>query len=75
MKKLMFLSCLSMILWGQFSWSDKLVFNERPGVRAQAFGGAYRAVATGNDAIYFNPAGMVFNKTYDLDAEYLYQKK
>lgn len=73
MKQLIFFCCLVASLCGQLSWSEKIVFNERFGVRAQALGGAYRAVSTGNDAIYFNPAGMVFNKTYDVDLEYFYQ--
>jgi len=53
-------------------WAQNKVFNDLLGVRAQAFGGAYRAVASGNDALYYNPAGMAFSRRYNLDADYIY---
>ena len=41
------------------------------GARALALGEAYRAIATGNDAIYFNPAGLPLLKRYALEGHYL----
>lgn len=40
------------------------------GVRALALGEAYRAIATGNDAIYFNPAGLVVIPRYSPELHY-----
>lgn len=40
------------------------------GARALALGEAYRAIATGNDAIYFNPAGLPLLKRYSLEGQY-----
>jgi hypothetical protein len=42
------------------------------GARAEGMGNAFRAVATTNDAIYFNLAGMAQAKKYELDAAYAY---
>ncbi len=41
------------------------------GARALALGEAYRAIATGNDAIYFNPAGLPLLQRYALEGHYL----
>jgi hypothetical protein len=41
------------------------------GARALSLGESYRAIATGNDAIYFNPAGLPLLKRYALEAHYL----
>jgi hypothetical protein len=41
------------------------------GARALGLGEAYRAIATGNDAIYFNPAGLPLLKRYSLEGQYL----
>jgi opacity protein-like surface antigen len=38
-------------------------------------GNAYRAVVTGNDAIFLNPAGMALFKSYSLEVEYLITPK
>jgi hypothetical protein len=40
------------------------------GVRALALGEAYRAIASGNDAIYFNPAGLTFVPRYSPELHY-----
>jgi hypothetical protein len=40
------------------------------GARALALGESYRAIATGNDAIYYNPAGLPSLKRYALEAHY-----
>lgn len=40
------------------------------GVRALSLGEAYRATATGNDAIYFNPAGLGVLPRYSLETHY-----
>jgi hypothetical protein len=66
------LLALSSLLWaGAVSAQDFV------GVRAMALGEAYRAIATGNDAIYLNPAGLTavpryspeLHYSFDLDAE------
>lgn len=40
------------------------------GARAISLGEAYRATATGNDAIYFNPAGLVVIPRYSPETHY-----
>ena len=40
------------------------------GTRAMSLSEAYRASATGNDAIYFNPAGLVVIQRYALELNY-----
>lgn len=41
------------------------------GARALSMGESYRATATGNDALYFNPAGLPTLKRYALEGQYL----
>lgn len=41
------------------------------GTRARSLGGAYRAIASGNDAIYFNPAGLPQLPRYSPEVHYL----
>lgn len=41
------------------------------GARAMGLGEAYRAIATGNDALYFNPAGLPLLKRYSIEGNYL----
>jgi hypothetical protein len=41
------------------------------GARALSMGEAYRATASGNDALYFNPAGLPSLKRYALEGQYL----
>lgn len=41
------------------------------GARSMSVAGASRALGTTNDAIYVNPAGMVFSKVYSIEAGYL----
>ncbi len=41
------------------------------GVRAQSLGEAYRAVASANDIIYYNPAGLIRDRHTGADADYL----
>src|SRR4051812_27042395 len=43
---------------------------ESTGMRALGMGDAFRAVATTNEAIFFNLAGMAQAKKYELDASY-----
>jgi hypothetical protein len=38
--------------------------------RALGVGEAYRALASGNDAIYFNPAGLTLLKRYSIEGQY-----
>lgn len=52
--------------------SDVVVANHAGiGVRGESLGGAYRAVASGNDIIYYNPAGLLRNRHIGADADYL----
>jgi hypothetical protein len=66
----------------RLSWSAVVVFvlalgadparaQDFVGARALSLGESYRAIATGNDAIYFNPAGLPLLKRYALEAHYL----
>ncbi len=41
------------------------------GARAMGLGESYRAIATGNDALYFNPAGLPLLKRYSIEGHYL----
>lgn len=41
------------------------------GVRAQSFGGAYRAVASSNDSIFYNPAGLIKNRRLGAEVDYM----
>ncbi len=45
------------------------------GTRPLGMSNAYRAVVTGNDAIFLNPAGMALFKAYSIEAEYLITPK
>jgi opacity protein-like surface antigen len=45
------------------------------GTRPLGMGNAYRAIVTGNDAIYLNPAGMASQKSYSIEVEYLITPK
>ncbi len=41
------------------------------GTRPMGMGGAYRAIVTGNDAIFLNPAGMSLFRRYSFETQYL----
>lgn len=41
------------------------------GVRAQSYGGAFRAVASSNDVIFYNPAGLIKNRRIGSDFDYM----
>jgi len=45
--------------------------HDLPGVRAKSFGGAFRAVATANDIIFYNAAGLLKHRRMGVDAQYL----
>lgn len=40
-------------------------------VRSQSLGDAYRAVASANDILFYNPAGLIFKRHVGADADYL----
>lgn len=42
------------------------------GIRAQALSGAYRAIATSNDALYFNVGGLSLVERYNPQLNYIY---
>ena len=44
------------------------------GTRALAMGDAFRAVATSNEAIYLNPAGMALASKYEIDLAYAFDR-
>src|SRR5580692_9799926 len=48
------------------------IFSFDLGVRAQSFGGAFRAVATSNDIILINPAGLLKFRRLGIEADYSY---
>ena len=41
------------------------------GVRGQSLGDAYRAVASANDILFYNPAGLIHHRHMGADADYL----
>jgi len=52
-------------------WADDGRAQDLVGARALGLGEAYRAIATGNDAIYFNPAGLPTLKRYSVEGQYV----
>lgn len=48
------------------------IYDEFAGTRSAAMGGAHTAVATSNDTLYINPAGLILTKRYNLDVQYSY---
>ena len=40
------------------------------GVRSMGMGGAHRGLATGNDALFVNPAGMAIDRRYSAEVQY-----
>lgn len=50
--------------------AQSLVASLDVGVRAQSFGGAYRAVASSNDIIFYNPAGLLKRRHIGADLDY-----
>ncbi|HWV38514.1 MAG TPA: hypothetical protein VN033_08545 [Vulgatibacter sp.] len=44
------------------------------GTRAMAMGNAFRAIATSNEAIYLNPAGMALQRKYEIDLAYAFAR-
>ncbi len=74
--KIIFCFAVLISLWADNILAGKdVAIIEQQGVRAQSMGGAYRAVANGNDAIHFNPAGLNFFRRFNVDADYLYQDR
>ncbi len=55
--------------------SNQAVGEELLGSRPLSMGGAHAAVSTGNDAIFFNPAGMSLFRRYTLETNYLHTPK
>jgi len=47
--------------------------NETLGIRTRAMGGAGRAVATTNEALYLNPAGISQFSRFNLDGDYVHR--
>jgi hypothetical protein len=57
---------LMLMLASSSTWAQDFV-----GARAMSLGESYRAIATGNDALYFNPAGLPVLKRYAIEGQYL----
>lgn len=51
-------------------WSALEVHGSDIGVRAQSFGGAFRAVATSNEIIFSNPAGLLKKRRLGIESDY-----
>lgn len=45
------------------------------GVRARSFGGADRALASSNDTIFYNPAGIIKKRRFSTEVDYLWEAK
>jgi opacity protein-like surface antigen len=65
MKKIISFLCL--VLFSVPAFAGDFV-----GSRPLGMGGAYRAIVTGNDAIFMNPAGMSLFKRYSFETNYLF---
>lgn len=53
-------------------WANGADLYQGTGVRALSMAGAYLAIASTNDALYVNPAGLGRFKRLEVDAEYVY---
>ena len=76
MKKIII--CLSLLLAiGRISYagstgtSGAAFLKILPGVRAQAMGGAYTALAEGVSGVHWNPSGVVFSGDKEFSAMYM----
>lgn len=45
------------------------------GVKARSFGGADRAMASSNDIIFYNPAGMIKKRRFSTELDYLWEAR
>ncbi len=45
------------------------------GVRALSYGGSYRARASSNDTIFFNPAGIIKKRRFSAEVDYIWEIK
>jgi hypothetical protein len=64
-------SWLFLAILAALASSSSALAQDFVGARAMGLGEAYRAIATGNDAIYFNPAGLPLLKRYSVEGNYL----
>jgi hypothetical protein len=55
-------------LAGSFAWAQE----DYTGSRSLGMAGAHRAIVTGNDAVFLNPAGMPLTRKYSLEGGYLF---
>jgi hypothetical protein len=75
-KKITFCFMILITAWPSSVMAEELFsINEQQGIRTQSMGGAYRAVANGNEALHFNPAGLPFFKRFNLDADWIYHTR
>jgi hypothetical protein len=66
------LSTLALALAGALLESGAWAQEEFTGSRSLGMAGAHRAIVTGNDAVYLNPAGMPLTRKYALEGGYLF---
>ena len=64
------LSIFILLFFSSTSLADDFI-----GTRPLGMGGSHRAIVTGNDAIFLNPAGMSLFKRYAFEAQYLLSPK
>jgi len=64
--------CIGSSLVASFSFAVQDVGTQL-GVRSRAMGGAGRAIANTNEAMYLNPAGMSQSARFSLDTDYVYR--
>jgi long-chain fatty acid transport protein len=60
----------SILLAAQSAWGSAFAINEL-GVRAQGMGGAFTSIADDGSALYFNPAGIAFQRGLKLEMDAL----
>lgn len=68
---LLFLVVNSAVFAGSIGTSGAAFLKVLPGVRAQAMGGAYTALASGISGIHWNPAGLAFSADKEFSAMYM----
>ena len=69
----MFGAILTLAMMGTLATGDFAPGEEFAGARSIAMGYATRSIATGNDAVFLNPAGMAMYQRYSIDITYMHR--
>ncbi len=71
MKRILLINILIVLLLSAFVINSWAVFDDlEPSARARALSGAYAAITSNNDAMFYNPAGLARTNNYGLTISY-----